>query len=141
MGNKQPKGMPEGPPPIAVISGSTTNLPMHHDGGFVHHNQNNMVTHHTTTAASDSLALSENGSDVYANSCSWVRYPKRSESSEPDTATASAAESASNAEEKKSIKTNSCSSVSGMTVPDVAIVLVHSEVKSPAELTVDLTTE
>jgi len=141
MGNKQPKGMPEGPPPIAVISGSTTNLPMHHDGGFVHHNQNNMVTHHTTTAASDSLALSETEVMSMPTAAVECVIQKRSESSEPDTATASAAESASNAEEKKSIKTNSCSSVSGMTVPDVAIVLVHSEVKSPAELTVDLTTE
>ena len=166
--------LPEGPPPIAVISGSTTILPsihlhgaaggagcvenFHHqnqikpetevvsihgaaaDGcmeNFHHQNHINMVSS-TTAAAGDSLALSET---------ELVSMPTTAAtgSSEPDAAEAVASESASSAEEIKSIKTNSCSSVSGgMTIPDhVAIVLVHSEVKSsqPAELTVDLTTE
>ena len=119
--------MPEGPPPIAVISGSTTNLPIHHGAENFHQNHNiNMVS--ATAAGDTEVALALPEAEVVS---------KAAGSSEPN---AAAAESES-AEEKKSIKTNSCSSVSGMTIPDVAIVLVHSEVKSPAELTVDLTTE
>ena len=119
--------MPEGPPPIAVISGSTTNLPIHHGAENFHQNHNiNMVS--ATAAGDTEVALALPEPEVVS---------KPAGCSEPNSA---AAESES-AEEKKSIKTNSCSSVSGMTIPDVAIVLVHSEVKSPAELTVDLTTE